>query len=42
MINPNSKTSAVDLIGKKFLWTILDAIMFYVLLILISDVEKIS
>jgi len=32
----------VDLIKKKFLWIILGAIIFYVLLILISDVEKIS
>ena len=34
--------STVDLIKKKFLWIVLGAILFYVLLILISDVEKIS
>jgi len=34
--------SIVDLIKKKFLWIILGAVLFYILLILISDVEKIS
>ncbi|MDH3656738.1 MAG: flippase-like domain-containing protein [Nitrosopumilus sp.] len=42
MINPSSKMFTVDLIKKKFLWIVLGAIIFYVLLILISDVEKIS
>ncbi len=40
MINPSSKISTVELIKKKFLWIILGVIIFYVLLILISDVEK--
>ena len=42
MINSSSKMSKVDLIKKKFLWIVLGAIIFYVSMILISDVEKIS
>lgn len=42
MINSSSKMSTVDLIKKKFLWIVLGMIIFYILLILISDVEKIS
>ena len=32
----------IDLVKKKFLWVVVGAILFYVLLILVSDVEKIS
>ena len=42
MINQSSRISTVDLIKKKFLWIVLGTIIFYVFLILISDVEKIS
>ena len=31
----------IDVVKKKFLWIVIGTILFYILLILVSDVEKI-